>query len=118
MVDLSNVPICEDEDGCDIPAAYDMDGQKLCELHAEQCALRVLLAVESGKWRKMKQAVNGVEDERIFTTEEACDFLRTSKATLGRYLTAKTIPVHKLGRKNIFLKSELINWVRRKQPNL
>ncbi len=56
------------------------------------------------------EAVN----KEILNTEEAAKFLGIKKWTLYRYTCRKEIPYFKLGGKlNRYLKSELIEWLKR-----
>ena len=47
----------------------------------------------------------------MLTFQEAQDFLRVSHQTLYK-LMREGLPSHKVGRKRMFLRSELLDWVR------
>ncbi len=52
------------------------------------------------------------QSERIFLTfKEAQDFLGISHQTLYK-LIGKGLPSHKIGKKRVFLREELIQWIR------
>jgi excisionase family DNA binding protein len=50
--------------------------------------------------------------DEILTTREAADFLKVSPLTLRRRIHADSLPAHRMGRKWIFIKSELLDWLR------
>jgi excisionase family DNA binding protein len=57
-----------------------------------------------------KKPVKEVERE-IFTFAEAQEFLRVSHQTIYK-LIKEGLPSHKVGSKRVFLKEDLLNWVR------
>ena len=59
-----------------------------------------------------KDNVNRAQSERIFLTfKETQDFLGISHQTLYK-LISKGLPSHKIGKKRVFLREELIQWIR------
>lgn len=50
--------------------------------------------------------------QQVLTTREAAAFLRVSVLTLRKNIRENKLPVHRMGRKLVFLKSELIEWLR------
>jgi excisionase family DNA binding protein len=65
-------------------------------------------------WRSHleKEAKNSQEMQRIFLTfQEAQDFLGVSHQTIYR-LMAQGLPSHKIGKKRVFLKEELAQWIK------
>ena len=57
-----------------------------------------------------KKPERDVERE-VFTFAEAQDFLRVSHQTLYK-LIKEGLPSHKIGNKRVFLKEDLIKWVK------
>ena len=51
--------------------------------------------------------------DEILTTKEAADFLKVSPLTLRRRIQQDSLPAHRMGRKWIFIKTELLDWLRR-----
>lgn len=51
------------------------------------------------------------ESDKLFTIEQASEFLNLAKNTIYRYVQHATIPVSKKGKRLYFLKKELIQWV-------
>lgn len=52
------------------------------------------------------------EVERIFFTfQEAQDFLKVSHQTLYK-LMKDGLPSHKIGKKRVFLKEDLVDWIK------
>ncbi|GAH82112.1 unnamed protein product [marine sediment metagenome] len=50
--------------------------------------------------------------ERIFYTfQEAQEFLGVSHQTIYRLMEKEALPSHKIGRKRVFLKTDLIRWI-------
>jgi excisionase family DNA binding protein len=57
-----------------------------------------------------KKPVKEVERE-VFTFAEAQEFLRVSHQTIYK-LIKEGLPSHKIGSKRVFLKEDLIQWVK------
>jgi excisionase family DNA binding protein len=53
-----------------------------------------------------------VTDE-ILTAREAAEFLKISTLTLRKKIRQSHIPAHRMGRKWIFIKSEVMEWLKR-----
>lgn len=51
-------------------------------------------------------------DEVIMNVDEAAEFLRISKNNLYQLKARKQVPYHNVGERLVFLKSELIEWVK------
>jgi len=51
----------------------------------------------------------------VMSTEEACKYLRTTKKTLFKMIHEGKIPAAKIGNAFRFLKSELENYLRKKE---
>jgi excisionase family DNA binding protein len=49
--------------------------------------------------------------EIFLDADEACEFLRIKKSWLYQNHEGEGVPSHKIGRKLIFKKSELVDWV-------
>ncbi len=49
--------------------------------------------------------------ETFLNVDEACDFLRIKKSWLYQNHELLGVPSHKIGRKLIFKRSELVDWV-------
>lgn len=49
--------------------------------------------------------------EVFLDADEACEFLRIKKSWLYQNHEGEGVPSHKIGRKLIFKKSELVDWV-------
>jgi len=61
---------------------------------------------------KAKKAGSGSKIERIFYTfAEAQDFLNISRDTLYQLIN-HGLSSHKIGRKRVFLKEDLIKWIK------
>jgi excisionase family DNA binding protein len=54
--------------------------------------------------------VNDVVDG-FLTVDEACEFLRIRKSWLYQNHEHSKMPSHRIGRKLVFKKSELVEWV-------
>jgi len=55
---------------------------------------------------------SGRDVERIFFTfQEAQEFLGVSHQTLYK-LTREGLPSHKIGKKRVFLKEDLVDWIK------
>lgn len=50
--------------------------------------------------------------KEIMFADEVCEILRISKETLKQWTRKNKIPHKKLGGRNIFFKSEIVNWIR------
>lgn len=50
--------------------------------------------------------------EEILTTKETAQLLRVSAITLRKLIKSDSLPAHKMGRKWIFLKTEILDWVK------
>lgn len=57
-------------------------------------------------------AHNGKPASEVMTTDEACEFVRCSRATLNRLVAAKKIRCRRLGDSPRFIRSELIEDIR------
>ncbi len=57
------------------------------------------------------EASRSLKNHEILNTEEAADYLRLSRGSLLNMVCEGQIPVHKLGRRNRYLRSELLNMV-------
>jgi len=53
------------------------------------------------------------EEEVLLTTQEAMDFLRISQATVYRMIKRGELKAHKVGKKWLFFKKDLIEFVKR-----
>lgn len=51
--------------------------------------------------------------DEILTTREAAQFLKVSALTLRKKIREDSLPAHRMGRKWIFIKSEILEWLRR-----
>jgi len=49
--------------------------------------------------------------EAFLTVDEACEFLRIRKSWLYQNHQHSKMPTHRIGRKMVFKKNELIDWV-------
>lgn len=52
-------------------------------------------------------------EEEFLTQKEACEFLKCSSTTLWRLVKQKKVSSVKSGRKNLYQKSELTNYLRK-----
>lgn len=50
--------------------------------------------------------------DEVLTTRETAEFLKVSVLTLRKMLKAGRIPSHRMGRKYVFLRSEILEWVK------
>jgi len=50
--------------------------------------------------------------EEILTTQETAKLLKVSPMTIRKFIRQDSFPAHKMGRKWIFLKSEILDWLR------
>ena len=48
------------------------------------------------------------QEDRLLSTEELCNLLHTSRATVFRYMKAGKIKAYKLGRRNLFSLNEVL----------
>jgi len=62
-----------------------------------------------------KQKSNSSDDSKVerifFTFDETMEFLNVSHQTIYK-LMEQGLPSHKIGKKRVFLKEDLINWVK------
>lgn len=49
----------------------------------------------------------------LLTIDETCQFLKISRDKLLLLRNTTDIPVHKVGKKTLFVKDELLNWVKK-----
>lgn len=49
--------------------------------------------------------------DAFLTVDEACEFLRIKKSWLYQNHHHSKMPSHRIGRKMVFKKSELVDWV-------
>lgn len=52
--------------------------------------------------------------EEILTTREAAQLLRISPITIRKLIRVDSLPAHRMGRKWVFLKSEVLEWVKKR----
>ena len=50
--------------------------------------------------------------EEILTTKETAELLRVSPITLRKFIRDDSLPAHKMGRKWVFLKTEILEWIK------
>ena len=50
--------------------------------------------------------------EEVLTTKEAAQMLKISQITIRKLIREAELPAHKMGRKWVFLKTEVLDWVR------
>lgn len=82
----------------------------LCLIKVSQvdCREGTLRTVFVAKQNETKES----PEPDVLTFQEAQQFLRVSHQTIYR-LIEKGLPSHKVGRKRVFLKEELLQWVKR-----
>ena len=51
-------------------------------------------------------------EEKFLTTKQAAAFLKISVPTIFRYLGDGKIPSYKIGKKRVFDREELVDWVK------
>ena len=51
-------------------------------------------------------------DKMFMTFAEAIEFLRLSRQTINRLIARKEIPNYKVGKRRLFDRDELIDWVK------
>ncbi len=61
----------------------------------------------------MNAARAGMHEEEVWTTREAARFLKISVLTLRKALKLQDLPSHKVGRKYVFLRTEILEWLKR-----
>jgi len=54
-----------------------------------------------------------MESDEVLTIKQACEMLHVSTATLYRWIKEGWLPAHKIGRSTRFLRSEIIEAIRR-----
>lgn len=64
--------------------------------------------------KKLKQKASLPLNDRLWTQEEAMDFLQISKATFYRLLASEKLPSLKVGNKNRFIPEQLMAWAKKK----
>ncbi len=52
-----------------------------------------------------------IKEDKPFSIDEASKFLDISKGTLYQFTSARKIPFHKVGKKLLFFRHELIAWI-------
>lgn len=50
--------------------------------------------------------------EEVMTTKQTAEFLKVSVLTVRKMLRTGHLPAHKMGRKWLFLRSEILDWVK------
>ncbi len=50
--------------------------------------------------------------EEVLTTKQAAEFLKVSVLTVRKMHKTGRLPAHKMGRKWLFLRSEILDWVK------
>lgn len=53
-----------------------------------------------------------IEEQKIYTVNEACEFLSITKQTLYKLVRERNIPCYKRGKRLYFMRDELIGWIR------
>ncbi len=53
-------------------------------------------------------------EAEILTTKEAAKMLRVSQMTIRKLIKEDSLPAHTMGRTWIFLKSEVLDWIKGK----
>jgi len=61
----------------------------------------------------MSAVLSEVAQDEILTSREAAEFLKISVLTLHKALKFQDLPSHKVGRKYVFLRSEILEWLKR-----
>ena len=61
----------------------------------------------------MSAVMPELAQDEILTSREAAEFLKISVLTLHKALKSQDLPSHKLGRKYVFLRSEILEWLKR-----
>lgn len=56
-------------------------------------------------------------EKEIMTLNEAADFLRVCRQTLRAYVVAGKIPCRKVGRRYLFSKLAILNWLGTIEPD-
>jgi len=52
--------------------------------------------------------------EEVLTTKETARLLRVSPLTLLKFIKEDSLPAHRMGRKWVFIRSEILDWLRNK----
>jgi len=53
-----------------------------------------------------------VNADRWLTVEEICDYLSVGKDTIYKWIERREMPAHKVGRRWMFQKSEVDQWIK------
>lgn len=87
-----------------LPAAFSQLSIEVGEIKHLLKQLNIREAVDSGRWLSLK---------------EFCEYHpdKPSRATVYGWVSARTVPVHKSGKKLRFLKSEIDNWLLQGKKN-
>lgn len=51
--------------------------------------------------------------DEVLTAREMAEFLKISTLTLRKRVHAGDLPAHRMGRKWVFIKSEVLEWLRK-----
>jgi excisionase family DNA binding protein len=54
---------------------------------------------------------SSISDDKPLTMDEASEFLQIPKPTLYAYTSTRQIPFHKMGKKILFFKADLLAWI-------
>jgi excisionase family DNA binding protein len=63
-----------------------------------------------------KGGVNAMPEREVLNVREAAEFLRLSTYTVRKYAKRGTLPAKKTGRDWLFVKADLLSWLRTKEP--
>ena len=55
------------------------------------------------------------QQDEVMTLKETADFLKVSPLTIRKIMKEAKLPGHRMGRKWIFLRSEIIDWIKEKK---
>lgn len=57
--------------------------------------------------------IAGSEDEGFLNTDQAAEYIKLKKTTLYNLINQNKIPFHKSGKRVLFKKSELSDWIKK-----
>ena len=53
-----------------------------------------------------------MNEEKWLTVDTICDYLQVTKDTIYKWISARDMPAHKVGKRWMFQKSEIDRWIK------
>lgn len=81
-------------------------------LTEDELSLLIKQAVQSVLNKEQNQ-IAATSDEGFINFKQACEYLKLSRSTMYKLNMNNELPVHKKGKRLLFKKSELAEWIKK-----